>query len=280
MHLALVQITNESLEPQHGRERSVAAAAEAFARGAELVVLPELIVGGYRLDADHQAHVAEPLDGPTVQAWTQLARRHGGYIAGGFAERADASIYNTAVLVGPDGLALHYRKLHLFRGERDIFAPGDVGLPVATTPLGRIGMCVCYDLRFVETLRVLALEGAQLVCVPTAWVPGFDPQRWDDSGMSPQGRATLVQANLSQIFVACASQVGAVADLSFLGSSLVCGPNGACLLGPLPTDRAATAIVEIDPAAADSSQARAADIRPRDERRRDVYTLAVGDRRL
>jgi N-carbamoylputrescine amidase len=280
MRLGLVQSTNQFTDPAEGRAQCGAAAAAAFDDGADLVVLPELIAGGYRLDRAHQARVAEPFDGPTVQAWCALARRYGGHVVGGFAERDGDAIFNTAVLVGADGVLLHYRKLHLFRGERDVFEPGDLGLPVRTTPLGRIGLCICYDLRFVETLRILGLEGAQLVCVPTAWVPGFDAGRWDDAGMSPQGQAALVQANLNQVFVACASQVGAVGELSFLGSSLVCGPDGACLAGPMPRDREARQVVDLDLGAADASQARAADIHPRDERRRDVYALAIDGRRL
>jgi N-carbamoylputrescine amidase len=280
MRLALLQITNERCDGAQGRERSVAAAARAFEDGADLVVMPELIVGGYVLDRDHQQRVAEPVEGPTVEAWTELASRHGGHLIGGFAERVENRVFNAAVLVGPDGPLLHYRKLHLFRGEREIFTPGDRGLPVISSPIGRIGLCVCYDLRFVETMRILALEGAQLVCVPTAWVPGFDSTLWDESGMAPQARAALVQANLNQVFVACASQVGAVGGLQLLGSSIVGGPDGTCLTGPMPGDQEATGIVELELSAADASQVRASDIRPRDERRRDVYGLVVGDRRL
>jgi predicted amidohydrolase len=238
-------------------------------------VLPELIVGGYRLDREHQASCAQSIDGPAVRAWQELAAESGGCIAGGFAERDGDDIYNTAVVVGPEGVCLHYRKLHLFRAEREVFSPGNLGLPVASTPVGRIGLCVCYDLRFVETLRILALKDAQLACVPTAWVPGFDDQWWDADGMCPQAGAALVQANLNQVFVACASQAGPVGDLTFLGSSVLAGPDGACLAGPLPRDEAATQIVDVEINSAEASRERASDIRPRAERRRDVYTISV-----
>jgi predicted amidohydrolase len=276
MRLALVQMANEDSDPEAGRERSLAAASDAFAAGAELVVLPELIAGGYRLEREHQQRAAEPIDGPTVRAWSQLARDHGGHLVGGFTERAGAALFNAAVVVGPEGVRLHYRKLHLFRGERGIFEPGDLGLPVVSTPIGRLGICICYDLRFVETLRILALQGAQLVCVPTAWVAGFDAQSWDDAGMCPQARAALLQANLNQVFVACASQMGRVGDLTFLGSSVLAGPDGACLAGPLPAQRTDIRIMDIDLDAAEAAQTRDGEIRPRDERRRDVYSLTVG----
>ena len=119
-----------------------------------------------------------------MTGWTELARRHGGYLAGGFCERDGADLYNSAVLVDAGGIILHYRKLHLFSGEKQAFAPGDRGLPVVDTPMGRIGVCVCYDLRFVETVRILSLRGAQLILVPTAWVAGFDREPMDGNGVA------------------------------------------------------------------------------------------------
>ena len=275
MRLALVQTTNVSCDTDEGLALSRKAIRDAFEAEANFVVLPELIVGGYRLDREHQARCAQPIDGAAVRAWQELATEAGGYVAGGFAERDREDVYNTAVVVGPDGVCLHYRKLHLFRSERDVFSPGNLGLPVASTPLGRLGLCVCYDLRFVETMRILALKEAQIVGVPTAWVPGFDNERWDADGMCPQAKAALVQANLNQVFVACASQVGPVGDLTFLGSSVLGGPDGACLAGPLPPDRPETQLVDIELDSAEASRERAADIRPRAERRRDVYAITV-----
>jgi N-carbamoylputrescine amidase len=244
------------------------------------VVLPELIVPGYGWSPEVLDTAAERIDGETVTAWIEVARAAGGYLAAGFAERAGDSLYNTAVLVGPQGLVLHYRKLHLFAGEKGVFTPGDLGLPIARTELGVIGLCVCYDLRFVETLRVLALRGAELVCVPTAWVPGFDADRWDADGYCPQARTTLVQANLDQVFVACASQAGPQGDFEFLGSSIVADARGRCVAGPLPGDRDETAIAELHLGEARTAQDRGGDVLPRLDRRTDVYTLAVGEERL
>jgi predicted amidohydrolase len=277
--VAVVQLTR----PHGGddnRAASVDAARDAFGSGAEIVVLPELIVPGYGWDPGTVERLAEPLDGPTVTAWTAVARDAGGLVAGGFAERDGDRLFNTAVVVDGGGVVLHYRKLHPFSGEKDVYTPGDLGLPVADTRFGAIGLCVCYDLRFVETLRVLALRGAALVCVPTAWVPGFDSERWDENGFCPQARSAVVQANLDQVFVACASQAGRQAEFEFLGSSLVVDPRGRVLAGPLPGDRDETAIVELDMNGAGASFDRGGGVRPRDDRRTDVYALAVGDERL
>lgn len=272
--IGIAQITGGG-EPEANRQLSLDAASALFERGAQLVVLPELIVPAYRLDAAFQAAHAEPLEGPTVSAWQELARGAGGYLAGGVCERDGDRVYNAAVLVGPDGVLLHYRKLHTFAGEKQIFAPGDRGLPVARLPFGTVGLCICYDLRFVETARILALRGAELICVPTAWVPGFDQQRWDGEGFAPQARGAQLQANLDQVYVACASQAGEVWEQGFLGSSIVCDPYGQALLGPLPPDRDELAVTTIDLEQVDRAHNRGALIDPLADRRSDVYGLAV-----
>ena len=278
--IAVAQVSGPSDGGAHNRARANAAAREAFGRGAEIVVLPELIVPGYGWDREQVEAGAEPIDGETANEWAALARDAGGWLAGGFAEREGGAIFNTAVLFGPDGLALHYRKLHLFAGEKEVFTPGDRGLPVVRTPHGVLGICVCYDLRFVETLRILALRGAELVCVPTAWVPGFDSVRWDSDGYAPQARTAIMQANLNQVFVACASQAGGQGDYEFLGSSIVADPRGRCLVGPLAPDRDVVATAEIDLDEARGAHDRGGGVLPREDRRTDVYALEVGGERL
>jgi N-carbamoylputrescine amidase len=280
VRLALAQISGEPYAIEENRGLSLRAAREAFERGARFVVLPELIVSGYVSDRDRLMPLAELVDGPTVQAWTAVAAEYGGYLAGGFCERDGDALFNTAVVVGPEGLLLHYRKLHLFAGEKDAFVPGDLGLPVASTAFGVVGLCICYDLRFIETVRILALEGAQLILVPTAWVSGFDQERWDERGMCPQAHGAVLQANLDQVFIACASQAGRLDELELLGSSVLADPRGRVILGPLPKDEAEIAVAEIDLAAAIEAQRRSDAIRPREDRRTDVYRLLVGDSEL
>jgi N-carbamoylputrescine amidase len=272
--VGIAQITSEK-DRGASLELSLEAAAELFARGAKLVVLPELIVPGYRLERDQLEAGADPLDGPVTRAWRDLAEQSNGYLAGGFCERDGEALYNTAVLIGPEGIALHYRKLHRFAGEKEIFTPGDLGLPVTRTEVGVIGLCVCYDLRFVETLRILALQGAELVCVPTAWLPGFDQQRWDSEGYCPQARGAVLQANLDQVHIACASQAGTHGGLHFLGSSVVSDPYGAVSLGPLSGEHPELALVTIDLDAVARSHHRGSLIDPFEDRRSDVYRLSV-----
>ncbi|MQA73400.1 MAG: hypothetical protein GEU88_03435 [Solirubrobacterales bacterium] len=276
--IGLAQITGEPYAPEANRERSLEVATELVGRGAQLVVLPELIVPGYVADSERLREYAEPLDGPTVSAWTELAREHDAWLVGGFCERVGERLFNSAVLVGADGVELHYRKLHPFRGEKHAFSPGDLGLPVAELSFGRVGLCICYDLRFVETVRILALQGAELICVPTAWLSGFDQLKWDERGLAPQATGAIVQANLDQVFIACASQAGDSDGLEFLGSSIVADPTGELLAGPLPGTDERLAVVEVDLDAVALAQERGELISPRADRRTDVYGVAIGDR--
>jgi predicted amidohydrolase len=275
LRLALCQVSGPPHDAEANRDRTVEVAERAFADAADVVVLPELIVPGYGTDGARMREQAESIDGPTVTAWRELAARHDGLVAGGFCERDGDRIFNTAVLVDGNGVVLHYRKLHLFGHEKGAFAPGDLGLPVAETRAGRIGLCVCYDLRFVETARILALRGADLILVPTAWVTGFDNRHWDEDGMAPQARGALLQANLNQVYIACASQAGVFGELVFLGSSILATPRGELALGPLPGDSDELALATIDVGEARRAQERAELVSPRRDRRTDVYGITI-----
>jgi N-carbamoylputrescine amidase len=278
--VAVVQHTAALYEAARNRAATVELIDAAAARGAQFVVLPELVVSGYGADPEGLARAAEPADGETLAAWTAAARRHGLHVCGGFAERDGDRLYNSAMLVGPDGLVGVYRKLHLFDREMDVFTPGDRGLPVYALPFGTVGICVCYDLRFVEVARALALQGADLVAVPTAWTGGFDADPFDAMGYIGQARGALVQANLNQVFLACASQAGTVGDVRFLGSSLIVDPYGEAVVGPLGPDEQTIATATVDLRRATAAQVRTPRIRPRLDRRTDVYGLALDGRPL
>ncbi|WP_131738410.1 carbon-nitrogen family hydrolase [Actinomadura roseirufa] len=172
MRTALVQVASPQSEPGPERRERVAAMV-ADAAGADLVVLPELWLPGYFAFGSYP-EFAEPLDGDTVTAAREWARRLGCHLhMGSVLERArDGRLYNTAVLIGPDGEIAHtYRKIHVFgyrSREAELLTPGD---RVATVPtdLGRLGTTTCYDLRFPELYRALADQGAESVVVCSAW---------------------------------------------------------------------------------------------------------------
>jgi len=114
------------------------------------------------------AAVAEPVTGPTVIAVSELCRETGQHVILGMAEREGNALYNSALLIGPNGLAGKYRQLHLDRCGRMWATPGNLPLTTFDIPLGRIGLLVGHDINFPEASRLLSLDGADVVCTPAA----------------------------------------------------------------------------------------------------------------
>ena len=131
-------------------------------------MLPECAIPGYMFDSAEEAlPYAEEIPGPTTEAFERECARLGVHAICGLLERDGDTLYNAAILVGPDGLIGSYRKTHLpFLGVDRFVTPGDE-LKVFDTALGRIGLIICYDLRFPEVTRTLALHGADIVALPT-----------------------------------------------------------------------------------------------------------------
>ncbi|SEG91923.1 Predicted amidohydrolase [Thermomonospora echinospora] len=273
---AAVQAAAAPLDPAANAAAGSAAIAAAAGAGAGLVVLPELFATGYVLDRTALAERAENTAAPgtCLTAWSAAAARHGVTVVAGFAERDGDRLFNSAAVIDRSGaIAGVYRKLHLFGAERDVFDPGDRGLPVFTVDGIRLGVLICYDLRFPEAMRILALRGAHVVAVPTAWVRGFDHARHGDR--VPQATGALVQANLNQVAVVCADQWGEQPPHTFLGRSLVADPYGLPAAGPLGAEGDGTALALIDLDEITRARERAVGSPVRD-RRTDVYAADLG----
>ncbi|MGI5170927.1 carbon-nitrogen family hydrolase [Spirillospora sp. CA-253888] len=180
MRVALLQVASPPGEGVEERRDRVGRMVSG-ARGADLVVLPELWAAGY-FAFDAYEERAEPLEGPTVRAARAWARELGAHVhLGSLIERAeDGRLHNTAVLIAPDGTIVHtYRKVHVFGYaslEAELLTPGDE-VTVADTALGRFGATTCYDLRFPELWRELVDLGARAVVVPAAW-PAARREHW------------------------------------------------------------------------------------------------------
>jgi predicted amidohydrolase len=211
--------------------RSVELLEQAAAQGAKLIVLPELANTGYVFQSRSEAfELAEPIpDGESTQAWAAVARRCNVYVVAGIAERVENRLYNCAVLVGPEGFIGSYRKLHLWGDEHLYFEAGDVGLPIFHTEIGRIGMVVCYDGWFPETYRLLATLGADIVAMPTNWVPMAGQP---DSMQAMATMLAMANAHSNGLNIVCANRVGVERDQPFIGQSLIVGPQGWPLAGP------------------------------------------------
>lgn len=279
--VSAVQFGAKHNAPNENRQAIEQYVRDEVAQGSRLVVLPELAISGYCLDADVLAACAEPADGPTAALLRGLSNELNVVIVCGFCERGPAGeLFNSAILVSPGRADVIYRKLHLFDQEKTVFVPGDLGLVLAETDLGCIGICVCYDLRFVEVARGLSLAGADILAVPTAWVGGFDKIPRDASGFIGQARGALVQANLDQLPMVCASQSGGDQGIRFLGSSLIADAHGNCLEGPMGEDATGSLRATFDIDEIRGARLRSPLVRPREDRRTDVYGLMLGDKHL
>lgn len=281
-----VRIAVIQYDPQVGIEhvegnlsKGLALARQAAREGANLIVLPELANTGYTFltRAEAYAHAECLEDGHSLTAWSSFAREHGVYLAAGFVERDGLKLYDSAVLFGPDGLLGHYRKAHLWNQEKLWFTPGDLGFPVFETPIGRIGLLICWDIWFPEVPRLMALQGADIICSLNNWV-WTPPPLFDEAGRCMATYLTMTAAHVNNVYIAAANRTGEERGGRFLGCSLIAGTNG------WPIGEVANAEEEcILYADVDLSQARTAPIwnslndLPRD-RRTDLYDTSLGYR--
>jgi predicted amidohydrolase len=254
---------------------SLAWIERAAAEGARLIVLPELANSGYVFTTREEAFaLSEPVPaGPTCQAWMATAARLGVTLVAGICEREGDVLYNAAVVIGPAGYIGTFRKVHLWNAENLYFEPGNLGFPVFKTPIGRIGVAICYDIWFPETFRLQALKGADIVCVPTNWVPipGQAPGR---DAMATV--LTMAAAHSNSMFIACADRVGTERGQPFEGQSVIVGCSGWPVAGPASRADEEMLLAEIDLGSARRARNWNAFNQVLRDRRTDVYGEMLG----
>ncbi len=184
---------------------------------ADLIVLPELFA------QCRDFTKAEPIPGPTTDVFTRVAHEKSAYLVMGsmLESDSDGHIYNTSLLIDPRGeIIARYRKIHLFSyrsKERRSLTPG-TDVVVADTPLGTIGMSICYDLRFPELYRALVKKGAEIIVCPAAW-PYPRLEHW-----ITLNRARAIE---EQCYLISCNQTGTpVPQFTFFGRSMVTDPWG------------------------------------------------------
>lgn len=232
---------------------------------ADLFVLPELFNTGYFFrDREQVGELAEPIpDGRTTTFLVETAQQKDCFLVAGLAESAGEKLFNSSVLVSPEGVLAVYRKIHLFNLEKDWFDPGDI--PFFVTDIGdcKIGMMICFDWIFPESMRSLALLGADIICHPTNLV------------MSYCQDATVTRCLENNVYSITANRIGADTqgdkEFRFTGKSQITGPLGK-VLASSPPDVEEVKTVEIDLAAA-----RDKHINPKNDlladRRPEMYSL-------
>jgi predicted amidohydrolase len=275
-----VTVASIQMEPVIGRTadnvaRSVALLEEAASKGAKLGVLPELCNTGYVFEsrAEIRSLAEEIPEGPSTRTWIEAAKRLDMVIVAGITERSGENFYNSAVIIGPDGYIGRYRKVHLWGEEALYFSPGDLGFPVFDTPYGRIGCQICYDCWFPESFRLAALQGAELMCVPTNWVPipGQDPKREAMANI-----LVMAAAHSNSFFVIAADRVGTERNQPFIGQSLIVAHTGWPVAGPASYDKEEVLIAEINLADARRKRNWNDFNQVLRDRRTDVYDRMLG----
>ncbi len=233
---------------------------------ADLLVLPELFTTGYQFTSRDEAYnLAEPIPGPTTEFCTDLAKKKNLFVIAGLAERDGDAVYNSSVITGPEGFIGRYRKIHLFDTEKNVFSAGEQAPPVFELGAARVGVMICFDWRFPETARSLALKNADVIAHPSNLVLPHCPQ------------SMITRCLENRVYAITADRVGVEQriegeTLTFIGQSQVVDPDGNVLIRA-SADREETAVVDID-----LSKARQKSINPANDlfrdRRTDLYHLS------
>ncbi len=273
--IAVAQLAITIGEPDANRQAAAAAVAEAAAAGARLVVLPELCDSGYVFgdDAEKAFAEAESLASPaddsvTLRQWRSLAAEHDLVIVGGFCELGEGGrLHNSAAVVDASGTRAVYRKAHLWDKEKLVFTPGDEQPPVVDLPIGRVGVMICYDLEFPEWVRLPALAGADLIAAPVNW-PNAS---WPTGERPAEVIKAQAAAATNGVFVAVCDRCQDERGVSWISGSLIAGPDGYPLAGPVLADHPQVLTVSCDlPRARDKALAGDNDLLA--DRRPGLYT--------
>ena len=206
---------------------------------ADVYVLPELFASGYNfIDRQEVLSLAEPFPGgETFTALKKFALNRHCYVVYGFAERSGEEIYNASGMLGFDDGDELYRKIHLFDREKLFFQPGNLGFNVYETPYGHIGMMICFDWYFPESMRTLALKGAQLIVHPSNLVLPNCPD------------SMTVRCLENCVFAATANRIGTEdrggTRLTYIGQSQITTPMGE-ILHRARSDKSGIIVHDID----------------------------------
>ena len=218
MKLELIQMAGRDGDVAYNLQRTLDAIA-ACAPGTDIVIFAESQITGF-LDRANIAALAEPLSGPSVQAICQAARERDVAVVVGLIERDGEQFYNTLLFITPQGIALRYRKTHLWVSEPGLVLPGDRYATVQWRGV-RVGLLICYDIEFPESARALAELGAQLILI-------------SDGNMHPYARvhrtAVAARAQENQVFAVMVNRVGEGDGETYAGGSTVVDPFGQRLL--------------------------------------------------
>ena len=242
MKIAAVQMDVRLMDVDANLNRMLDRFAAARKAGAELVVFPECALAGYCYESLEEAQpYAQPIPGPATDRFRQGCAELGGHAIFGMLESDGPQMYNTAVLVGSEGVVGSYRKVHLpFLGIDMFTTYGDRPFAVHDAGGVKVGMNICYDAAFPEAARSLAILGADLIVLPTNWPPGAECMA---------ATAINTRAMENAVYYLAVNRVGTERGFNFIGRSRICDPGGQTIAESTGTSEEIL-YAEIDPARA------------------------------
>lgn len=239
MRIAVLQMKAVAGDVAANLARIETAAVQAAARGARILVAPELATTGYGA-GPVISDLAEPRDGRQVKRLAAISQKHGLAVVAGFAEREGVRFFNSVAFADGDSEPAIYRKRQLYGTyERALFSPGPPESSLRTVDGFTVGLLICYDVEFPELVRALALADVDAVLVPTA-LPESPFANFIATSVVP------VRAFENQIFIAYANHVGRDNSFSYAGRSCIVGPDGATLAAA-GSDEDTVIFADIDP---------------------------------
>ena len=222
MKIAGVQMDVTLMNKKENLRRIIEKMEETASEGAELTVFPECALTGYCFESLEEAlPFAETIPGPSTEQLQQACKRLNQSIVFGMLETSEESVFNAAVLLSPDGVIGSYRKIHLpFLGVDQFATPGNRPFAVHEHPQANIGLNICYDSAFPESSRIMSIQKADLIALPTNWPPGAECMA--EHGIN-------MRAMENGIFYIAVNRVGLERGFQFIGGSSICGPTGETL---------------------------------------------------
>jgi predicted amidohydrolase len=218
--IAAVQMNVDLADKESNLRRMLFFLEQTAGEGAKLTIFPECALTGYCFDSLEEARpYAEPIPGPSTERMAAACKRLNCHVVYGLLEADGKRVFNAAVLVGPKGVVGSYRKVHLpFLGIDRFTTPGDRPFAVHNAGGIKVGMSICYDGSFPEVARVMTLDGADLIVLPTNWPPGSECMA---------SCAVNTRAMENQIYYLACNRVGTERGFRFIGMSKIAAPGGS-----------------------------------------------------
>ena len=236
--IAGVQMEPKIFEKENNLERIINFSRDAHKKGARLVVFPECALTGYIFSNLQEAQpMAESIPGPSTDRIQKICKELDFLVLVGLIEKEGNECFNSAVLIGAEGVIGKYRKIHLpFLGLDRFVNRGDIPFKVYNTKLGKLGWVICYDQSFPETIRILAIKGAEIVALLTNWPEGVEAtSRYIVPARAVENRINYIAVN----------RVGRERGFRFIGESKIIDYSGK-ILSEASSDREEILCAEVD----------------------------------